>query len=69
MNENNQEQKKGIVAKIRDFGKNAMRVLRVSSKPSGEEYLASAKITGIGLIIIGVVGFIIFLIFQFLGIF
>lgn len=42
------------------------RVLLISSKPDKEEFKLSSKITGIGFLIIGVIGFIIFLIFQLL---
>ena len=59
----------GRVQRFKDYLRNVMRVLHVSSKPSGEEYWTSAKISGIGILAIGVVGFIIFVIFQFIGIF
>jgi len=56
----------GIIEKIK-------RVLLVSSKPDKYEFRQSLKITGVGIIIIGSIGFIIFLIVQlvlieFLGI-
>jgi len=50
--------KKGI-AKIK-------RVLLISSKPDKEEFKLSAKITGLGFLVIGIIGFIIFMIFQLL---
>ena len=49
------------------FIRNCRRVLRVSKKPDKEEYLNVAKITGIGVIIIGVIGFIISLIAQLIS--
>jgi len=39
----------------------------VSSKPDLEEFKQSVKITGIGMLIIGIIGFVIFLIAQLLG--
>ncbi|UTB31644.1 MAG: protein translocase SEC61 complex subunit gamma [Methanobacterium sp. ERen5] len=42
-----------------DFIKLCQRVLHVSRKPGREEFLNVAKITGIGVIIIGAIGFII----------
>lgn len=48
------------------FGK-IRRVLLVASKPDKAEFTLSAKVTGIGMAIIGVVGFIIFIIFTLLG--
>ena len=51
---------------INGFLKQCERVLRVSKKPDAEEYKMVAKVTGIGIIIIGVIGFIITLISQLL---
>ncbi|ADZ10462.1 Preprotein translocase subunit secE [Methanobacterium lacus] len=42
-----------------DFIKLCQRVLHVSRKPGREEFLNVAKITGLGVIIIGAIGFII----------
>ena len=44
--------------------KNYIRVLKISKKPDKEEFMAAAKITGIGMLLIGMIGFIIFLVFQ-----
>lgn len=49
------------------FLQQCKRVLTVSSKPGKEEFNLSVKITGIGLVIIGVIGFLIFMAFQLLG--
>ena len=49
------------------FIRQCRRVLHVSKKPDREEFQNVAKITGIGIIIIGVVGFVISLIAQLLG--
>jgi len=46
-----------IKSKIRDY----KRVLRIARKPGREEFTTSAKITSIGLLIIGFIGFIIFI--------
>ncbi len=50
--------------RLKKFFKETMRVLRITKKPNKEEYLTSVKITGIGIAIIGAIGFIIFLIVQ-----
>jgi protein transport protein SEC61 subunit gamma-like protein len=47
--------KKSVV----DFIKLCQRVLQVSKKPDREEFFNVAKITGIGVLIIGAIGFII----------
>ncbi len=41
------------------FLKQCQRVLHVAKKPDRTEFINVAKITGIGIIIIGVIGFII----------
>lgn len=51
---------------IYGFLKQCERVLRVAKKPDNEEYKTVAKVTGIGIIIIGVIGFIIALLSQVL---
>jgi protein transport protein SEC61 subunit gamma-like protein len=38
------------------------RVLRMARKPTNEEYEKTSKITGIGIIIIGAIGFVIYII-------
>ena len=48
--------------------KRYLRVLQVSRKPTKDEFVASAKISLIGLLIIGLIGFGIFLAAIFAGI-
>lgn len=52
---------------IRNIIERMRRILLVASKPDKDEYLQSAKITGIGVVLIGIIGFIIFLIVQLIG--
>ncbi|MGB9937650.1 MAG: protein translocase SEC61 complex subunit gamma [Methanobacterium sp.] len=49
------------------FIRQCRRVLHVSKKPDREEFQNLAKITGIGIIIIGAIGFAISLIAQLVG--
>jgi len=42
------------------------RVLLIASKPDKTEFRQSAKITGLGLVIIGIIGFAIFITIQLL---
>ncbi|MCS4542408.1 MAG: protein translocase SEC61 complex subunit gamma [Euryarchaeota archaeon] len=44
---------------MRNFIDDAKRILRVSKKPSRDEYWIVAKVTGIGIIIVGIIGLII----------
>ena len=50
-----------------DFIKQSKRVLKVARKPDREEFIDFSKVTAIGIAIIGVIGFIIVLIGQLLG--
>ncbi len=50
-----------------DFIKQCKRVIRVSKKPDREEYFDFTKVTALGIVIIGVIGFIIVIIGQLLG--
>ena len=50
-----------------DFIKQSKRVLKVARKPDREEYFNFAKVTAIGIVIIGVIGFVIVLLGQLLG--
>ncbi len=43
------------------------RVLYISRRPDRDEFLNVAKITGIGIIIIGVIGFVITLVAQLIS--
>lgn len=49
------------------FLSNCKRVLRIARKPDKNEYLQVAKITGLGIILIGFIGFLILLVGVFLG--
>ena len=50
------------------FYKECKRVLRVSKKPDREEYFNFSKVTALGIIIIGVIGFAVILISQLAGV-
>lgn len=46
-----------------------LRVLNITKKPTKDEFLASAKVTGLGLLMLGALGFIIYFIAEISGIF
>ena len=50
--------------KLREY----RRVLSITKKPSMEEFKAVVKVTGLGMAVIGLIGFTIFMIVQGLGI-
>ena len=43
------------------------RVLHIARKPDKEEYTTSSKISALGIVLIGTIGFVIFLLFTVLG--
>jgi protein transport protein SEC61 subunit gamma and related proteins len=52
------------LTKLKEFITECGRVLRVARKPSKNEYWTIAKVSGIGIIIIGLLGFLLHLIDQ-----
>jgi len=49
------------------FIKDSKRVLKVSRKPDMQEYKELAKVTSIGVVIIGVIGFAVVLLGSLIG--
>lgn len=49
--------KNQLKAKLNEY----IRVLKISSKPDREEFEMSAKVTGAGMLIIGIIGFVFYL--------
>jgi protein transport protein SEC61 subunit gamma and related proteins len=49
------------------FFMDSKRIFRVSKKPTKEEYKRMGLIIGLGIIIIGIIGFLIQLFFQLVG--
>lgn len=54
-------------AKLDKLVKDSKRVLKVSKKPDREGYILMSKVTLLGLAVIGVIGFVIVLIGQLIG--
>lgn len=52
---------------IRELLKRCNRILHISRKPTGEEYAKVARVTALGMIIFGLTGFVISIIFGFIG--
>lgn len=53
----------GLFSKIKNKISQYKRVVSVSRKPEKEEFISSIKITGSGIVLIGLIGFIIFLLY------
>ncbi len=43
------------------------RVIAVSRKPDREEFLSTARITGLGIFVVGVIGFVIYMIYYLIA--
>ena len=56
------------MSKIGEFISSSKRIFIVSKKPSWKEFSVMAKVTGIGIVIVGVIGFILEAIFKITGI-
>ena len=52
------------MTKIKEFISECKRVLRVARKPDKKEYWTVAKVSGIGILIIGLIGFLLHMIDQ-----
>jgi protein transport protein SEC61 subunit gamma-like protein len=50
-------------SRLKNKIENFKRVVSVSRKPSKEEFFSSAKVTATGIVMIGAIGFVIFLIY------
>jgi len=55
MEEGNQSTK----SKLKSFGRECWRVLRITKKPTMKEYKIVVSVTGIGILLIGFIGFLI----------
>jgi len=49
---------------IKSFFENTKRVFIVAKKPTWQEYWNLAKITGLGILVLGVIGFLIILLIR-----
>jgi protein transport protein SEC61 subunit gamma-like protein len=48
--------------KIKEFWNECVRVLKITKKPNKEEFITVARAAGLGILIIGAIGFIVYLI-------
>ena len=57
----------GFTAKIKGFLEDSRRIFTVSKKPDWKEYSALIKVTGLGILLIAFIGYVIILIFTVTG--
>ena len=53
--------------KFKEFLESSKRILLIAKKPSNKEFWAMAKVVGLGMIVIGVIGFIVRLIMNIIS--
>jgi protein transport protein SEC61 subunit gamma-like protein len=53
-----------VWGKLKDFWIQCKRVIRITKKPTKEEFLTIAKVSGLGILLIGFIGFVLQLINQ-----
>ena len=61
------EEKPSVWQKFKRFLIQSKRVFKVTKKPSKEEFKVISKVTGIGILIIGLIGFIIRLAWELIA--
>lgn len=50
------------LARLKSFTQECVRVFKITKKPTRQEYFAIVKVSGLGILLIGLVGFIIHII-------
>jgi len=56
------EEKTTLLSRLKNFVKECIRVLKITKKPTKEEFKTISKVSGLGILIIGLLGFIVHLI-------
>jgi len=59
-----QKKKESYYDKLSNFYRNSKRILKIANKPNRKEYFLVFKICGIGLVVLGVLSYVIQLIFS-----
>ena len=59
-----QQEKRTLWSRFKSFLIESKRVFKVTKKPGKEEFKVIVKVSGIGMLVIGAIGFIIQLIWQ-----
>ncbi len=58
------QQNTGTWGKIKDFWIECKRVMRITKRPNKEEFLTIVKVSGLGILAIGFIGFVLQLLNQ-----
>jgi protein transport protein SEC61 subunit gamma-like protein len=53
-----------VWGKLKDFWIQCKRVLRITKKPDKQEFMTIVKVSGLGILVIGLIGFLLHIINQ-----
>ncbi|MDD3244882.1 MAG: protein translocase SEC61 complex subunit gamma [Candidatus ainarchaeum sp.] len=56
-----------IFKKIKEFFISTKRILSIATKPSKKEFLTMSKVVGLGMVVIGVIGFVVKIIMNLIS--
>jgi protein transport protein SEC61 subunit gamma-like protein len=56
------EEKQTVWTRIKSFTRECVRVFKITKKPTKEEYKTISKVAGLGILIIGLIGFLVHLV-------
>jgi protein translocase SEC61 complex gamma subunit len=56
-----------VLRKLKSFSVQSLRVWRILKKPSGQEFKLISKVSAIGILALGLIGFIISLLIGFIA--
>jgi len=57
-----EQEKQSVGSKVRSFLRQNRRVLRITKKPSNEEFKMTLKVSGLGILLIGFIGFVVYIV-------
>jgi protein transport protein SEC61 subunit gamma-like protein len=55
------EEKQSMSTRFKSFVKECVRVFKITKKPTKEEFKTISKVAGLGILVIGLIGFIVHL--------
>jgi protein transport protein SEC61 subunit gamma-like protein len=67
MEEEQQFEKPTLMQRFRNYITECVRVLRITKKPTNEEFKAVIKVSSLGILLIGAIGFVIQLIYNLIA--
>ncbi len=59
-----EQEKQSRLSKMKSFFLQCKRVLKITKKPSKEEFKIIVKVSGIGILVIGAIGFVIHFVWK-----